>query len=639
MPWLGRAPCHCYTRADMSPSPPDTAMPAAPDDQRQTERKQPDRKANLGALRQLLVFVLPYRWAALGAGAALVVAAGATLGIGQAIRRVIDVGFGGADSQMMDLYFGALFGVVAVLAIATFARFYFVTWLGERVVADIRKAVFSHVLTLNPAFFESTRTGEVQSRLTTDTELIQTLVGSSISVALRNLLLFIGSAVLLGLTSPRLAMLVALVVPLVVLPIVVFGRRLRKLSRESQDRVADLAAQASETLNAIGTVQAYTSEAREAERFSDNAESAFNTAVRRTRARAWLTALVMMLVFGAVNGVMWIGGKAVYAGEMSGGQLSAFVFYAVICAAAVGALSEVWGDVQRAAGAAERLMQLLDTQPDIRAPQQPAKLPARQPNAQGGAVTFQAVHFNYPARPKQAAIDTLDLTVAAGETVAIVGPSGAGKTTLFQLLLRFYDPQQGRILFDGIDIASLDPVDLRRRIGLVAQEAVVFGASVAENIRYGRPDASLDAVYAAAEAAAAHGFIQALPQGYDTYLGERGVRLSGGQRQRIAIARALLRDPPLLLLDEATSSLDAESEVKVQAALEHLMRGRTTLVIAHRLATVRKANRIVVLDKGRILATGTHDSLIQQGGLYARLARLQFLDNPAQIDNGEDAAS
>ncbi len=622
----------------MSQSDPDTAARSPSAQAAAQSSEKADRKANLGALRRLLVFVLPYRWAALGAGVALVVAAAAVLGIGQAIRRVIDVGFGGADSQMMDLYFGALFGVVTLLALATYARFYFVTWLGERVVADIRKAVFGHVLRLNPAFFESTRTGEVQSRLTTDTELIQTLVGSSISVALRNLLLFVGSAVLLGLTSPRLAMLVALVVPMVVLPIVIFGRRLRKLSRESQDRVADLAAQASETLNAIGTVQAYTSEAREAARFSANAENAFSTAVRRTRARAWLTAIVMLLVFGAVNAVMWIGGKAVYANEMSGGELSAFVFYAVICASSLGALSEVWGDVQRAAGAAERLMQLLDTQPDIRAPEQPASLPAKP----AGIVAFQGVRFHYPARPKQAAVDGLDLSIAAGETVAIVGPSGAGKTTLFQLLLRFYDPQQGSILFDGVDITRLDPVELRRHVGLVAQEAVIFGASVAENIRYGRPDASLDDVRAAAEAAAAHGFIQALPQGYDTYLGERGVRLSGGQRQRIASARALLRDPPLLLLDEATSSLDAESEVKVQQALERLMRGRTTLVIAHRLATVRKANRIVVMDKGRILATGSHDSLISQGGLYARLARLQFLDNPIRAEageNGEDAAS
>jgi len=603
------------------------------------------KRPRFGPLGRLLGFVAPYRWVAALAGVALVVAAVAVLGIGQAIRRVIDIGFGAGgavsgeaaaaaagDGRFLDLYFGALFGVVVVLAIATYARFYCVTWLGERVVADIRKAVFAHVLKLSPAFFESTRTGEVLSRLTTDTELIQTLVGSSISVALRNILLFIGSAGLLLITSPRLTLLVALVIPLVVLPIVVFGRRLRLLSRQSQDRVADLSAQAGETLNAITTVQAYTAEGREARRFGQNAESAFGTAVRRTRARASLTALVMLLVFGAVNAVMWIGGKAVFAGEMSGGELSAFVFYAVIGAAAVGALSEVWGDVQRAAGAAERLMQLLGTEPSVRAPTQPLTLPAKP----SGHVQFDDLRFVYPARPNMQAIDGLSLDIAAGETVAIVGPSGAGKTTLFQLLQRFYDPQGGEIRIDGIPVQRLDPVALRQHIGLVAQDPVIFGASVAENIRYGRPDADDAALRAAAEAAAAHGFIQALPQGYDTYLGERGVRLSGGQRQRIAIARALLRDPPILLLDEATSSLDAESERKVQRALERLMHGRTTLVIAHRLATVQKADRIVVMDKGKILAIGKHDSLMREDGLYARLARLQFMN--ATLDDSQAAS-
>lgn len=587
-------------------------MPSDP-----TDPKRP----SLGALRRILGFVAPYRWAVVGAMVALTIAAGAVLGIGQAIRRVIDVGFGTDNGAYLDLYFGALFGVVAILALATFARFYFVTWLGERVVADIRKAVYSHVLKLSPAFFEATRTGEVLSRLTTDTELIQTLVGSSISVALRNVLLFLGSAVLLVITSPRLTLLVALVIPLVVLPIVLLGRRLRRLSRESQDRIADLSAQAGETLNAITTVQAYTYEARESARFAAHTEAAFDTALRRIRARAWLTALVMLLVFGAVNAVMWIGGKAVFAGEMSAGELSAFVFYAVIGASSVGALSEIWGDVQRAAGAAERLMQLLASEPHIRAPMRPQSLPERP----AGRLQFETVRFHYPARPQTAALDGLSLDVAAGETVAIVGPSGAGKTTLFQLLLRFYDPETGRIRFDGIDIADLDPVALRRHIGLVAQEPVIFGTSVADNIRYGRPEASDGEIRAAAEAAAAHGFIQALPQGYDTYLGERGVRLSGGQRQRIAIARALLRDPPVLLLDEATSSLDAESERKVQQALERLMQGRTTLVIAHRLATVQKAGRIVVMEQGRIVASGRHDSLMAEGGLYARLARLQFM--------------
>ncbi|WP_341895707.1 ABC transporter transmembrane domain-containing protein [Ferrovibrio terrae] len=579
----------------------------------------------LSALKPVFRFVAPYRWMAVGAAIALIVTSGAMLMIGQAIRRVIDVGFGHGNGAYLDLYFGALFGVVVILAAGTFARFYCVTWLGERVVADIRRAVYAHVLKLSPTFFEATRSGEVLSRLTTDTELIQTLVGSSISVALRNILLFIGSAGLLIITSPDLTMLVALVIPLVVLPIIILGRRLRKLSRESQDRIADLAAQAGETLNAITTVQAYTYEAREATRFGGHAEAAFGTAVRRIRARAWLTALVMLLVFGAVNAVMWIGGKAVFAGAMSAGELSAFVFYAVVGASSVGALSETWGDVQRAAGAAERLMQLLATEPTIRAPATPLELPA-QP---AGRLQFDAVRFHYPARPLTAALDGLSLDIAAGETVAIVGPSGAGKTTLFQLLLRFYDPDSGHIRFDGCDITQLDPVALRQHIGLVAQEPVIFGATVAENIRYGRPEATDADVHAAAEAAAARGFIQALPQGYDTYLGERGVRLSGGQRQRIAIARALLRDPPVLLLDEATSSLDAESERKVQTALERLMQGRTTLVIAHRLATVQKADRIVVMDQGRIVAAGRHDSLIAEDGLYARLARLQFMTGSA----------
>jgi ATP-binding cassette subfamily B protein len=588
----------------------------------------------ISALKHVVRFVAPYRWMAAGAAVALVVTSGAMLMIGQAIRRVIDAGFGAGNGAYLDLYFGALFGVVVILAFGTFARFYCVTWIGERVVADIRKAVYGHVMKLSPAFFETTRSGEVLSRLTTDTELIQTLVGSSISVALRNILLFVGSAGLLIVTSPRLTLLVALVIPLVVLPIIVLGRRLRKLSRESQDRIADLSARAGETLNAITTVQAYTYESREGERFGRHAEDAFGTAVRRIRARAWLTALVMLLVFGAVNAVMWIGGKAVFAGEMSAGELSAFVFYAIIGASAVGSLSETWGDVQRASGAAERLMQLLATDPAIRAPADPLQLPA-QPT---GRLQFEDVRFHYPARPQTAALDGLSLDIAAGETVAIVGPSGAGKTTLFQLLLRFYDPQAGSIRFDGIDIAKLDPVALRQHIGLVAQEPVIFGATVAENIRYGRPEASDSEVQAAAEAAAAHGFIHALPQGYDTYLGERGVRLSGGQRQRIAIARALLRDPPVLLLDEATSSLDAESERKLQVALERLMQGRTTLVIAHRLATVQKADRIVVMDQGRIIASGRHDSLMAEDGLYARLARLQFMSGEAKSETGADAA-
>ena len=586
----------------------------------ETATSERPKSRDLSHLARMARFLQPYRAQVAGAFAALVVAAGAVLAIGQAVRRVIDHGFGAETPEFLDLYFGALFGVIAVLAFATFARFYLVTWLGERVVADLRRAVFDHVLGLSPAFFETTRTGEVLSRLTTDTELIQTVVGSSASVALRNLLLFVGGAVLLVVTSPRLSLLVALMVPLVVLPIVLFGRRVRVLSRQSQDRVADLSAFAGETLNAITTAQAYTHEPVDSRRFQDAAESVFATARRRIRARAWLTALVMLLVFGAVDWVLWIGGKAVFAGEMSAGQMSAFVFYAVIVASAVGALSEVWGDLQRAAGAAERLMELLAAKPQIHMPARPVPLPPRAE----GAVRFEAVTFRYPSRPDQAALDGFGLEVRPGETVALVGPSGAGKTTVFQLLLRFYDPQTGRITLDGVDIAAADPRDVRRCFGLVAQDPVIFAASALDNIRYGRPDATDAEVRRAAEAAAAAGFLDQLPQGFDTFLGERGMRLSGGQRQRIAIARAILRDPAVLLLDEATSALDAESERKIQAAMETLMRNRTTLVIAHRLATVLKADRIVVMDRGRVVAQGTHPELMNQGGLYARLAKLQF---------------
>ena len=589
---------------------------------RSPSKALPDRPpaSDLSSFWRILHFVRPYRLSVVGALIALMVAAAAVLGIGQAVRRVIDFGFGSQSAEFIDLYFAALFGVVIVLAMATFARFYLVSWLGERVVADIRKAVYDHVLTLSPAFFETTRTGEVLSRLTTDTELIQTVVGSSASVALRNFFLFIGGAVLLVITSVRLTLLVALIVPFVLLPIIVFGRLVRRLSRASQDQVADMSAIAGETLNAIPTVQAYTHEPHDTRRFGAAAEGTFAVAIRRVRARAWLTALVMLLVFGAVDAVLWFGGKSVLDGSMSAGQLSAFVFYAVIVAAALGALSEVWGDVQRAAGAAERLMELLSTEPVIKAPAEPVVLP--EPPI--GAVCFEAVTFHYPSRPDHPALIDISLAVKPGETVAVVGPSGAGKTTMLQLLLRFYDPEAGRITLDGIDITRADPMAVRARLGLVAQEPVIFAATAAENIRYGRPGASDADVRAAADAAAASGFLDALPQGFDTFLGERGVRLSGGQRQRIAIARAILRDPSVLLLDEATSSLDAESERKVQVALERLMRGRTTLVIAHRLATVLKADRIVVLDQGRINAIGTHAALLAENGLYARLARLQF---------------
>ena len=565
-------------------------------------------------------FAAQYRWHVIGAGIALVVAAGSTLVVGQALRAMVDRGFGGQDQAGINIYFIAVFGVVMVLAGSTFARHYLVSWLGERVVADIRKRVYSHVIGLSPEFFEVTRTGEVLSRLTTDTTLIQSVVGSSASIALRNVLLFLGGLVMLAVTSPKLAGLVVLALPLVVVPIFVFGRRVRKLSRSTQDRVADVGAHAGESLNAIQTVQAFNHEALDVRGFAGAVETSFQTAVTLIRARSWMTVFVMLLVFGAVDLVLWIGARDVLAGTMSGGELAAFIFYAVLVASAMGALAEVVGDLQRAAGATERLMELLATQPIIAAPVNPKTLPVPA----NGAVQFQDVTFHYPSRPETPALADFTLSVKPGETIALVGPSGAGKSTVFQLLLRFYDPQKGHIALEGMPLTDVDPQAARRAIGLVPQDAVVFGISAAENIRYGRPDATDAEVRAAATAANAVEFIDALPDGLATNLGERGTRLSGGQRQRIAIARAVLRDAPILLLDEATSALDAESERAVQKALEPLMTGRTTIVIAHRLATVLRADRIVVMDRGKIVSIGTHAELIREGGLYARLAALQF---------------
>jgi ATP-binding cassette subfamily B protein len=566
-------------------------------------------KGSLAALRGLLPFLRPYRRQFMLAGIALLVAAGATLAIPYAFKQMIDHGFGahagGQGIRNVNATFLALFGVASVLAVATAARFYTVSWLGERVTADIRSAVYRHVVGQSPEFFETTQTGEVLSRLTTDTTLIQSVVGTSISLALRNTLLFLGGLAMLFVTSARLTSIILGLLVLVVVPIVLFGRRVRTLSRDSQDRIADASALAGEILNAMPTVQAFTQEKREAGRFG-----------------ASLTMVAIVLVFGAIVFVLWLGAHAVLAGTMTGGDLGQFILYASIVSGAIGALSEVMGEAQRAAGAAERLLELLSVRSVIRDPAHPQPLPAR--TAGGAALRLEQLEFFYPSRPDSAALDRVSLDIQPGETVAVVGPSGAGKSTLFQLLLRFYDPQSGAIRLDGVDIRDLELHTLRGAIGIVPQDTVIFSANAMENIRYGRPTASDAEVIAAARQAAAHEFIERLPEGYAAFLGERGVRLSGGQRQRIAIARALLKNPPLLLLDEATSALDAESERLVQRALEAAMVGRTTLIIAHRLATVQRADRIVVMEDGRIVETGTHASLVALGGIYANLAALQF---------------
>jgi ATP-binding cassette subfamily B protein len=587
----------------------------------------PERqKSSLATLRGLMPFLAPYRRQFVLAGLALLVAAGATLAIPYAFKQMIDLGFGGngigSSSHHIDLYFLALFGVASILAIATAARFYMVSWLGERVTADLRSAVYAHVVTQSPQFFETTKTGEVLSRLTTDTTLIQALIGTSISMALRNFLLFVGGMIMLFITSIKLTSIIIVMLGAVVLPIVIYGRRVRKLSRESQDRIADASGLAGEILNAMPTVQAFTHETIEADRFGSSVERAFQTAMQRISARAGLTMMAILLVFGAIVFVLWLGAHAVIQGRMTGGDLGQFILYASLVAGSIGALSEVLGDSQRAAGATERLLHLISAKSPVQSPLLPDTLPPRTAN--GAALALRDIEFNYPSRPDTSALHGLSLDVAPGETVAIVGPSGAGKTTLFQLMLRFYDPQQGSILLDGVDIKYLDLHTLRNAIGIVPQDTVIFSENAMENIRYGRVGASDEEVIAAAKMAAADEFITRLPQGYQCFLGERGVRLSGGQRQRIAIARALLKNPPLLLLDEATSALDAESERAVQGALEAAMIGRTTLVIAHRLATVQRATRIIVLEHGHIVETGTHASLIAAGGLYASLAALQF---------------
>ncbi len=565
-------------------------------------------------------FLRPYAGRAAAAAVSLALAAGLVLLLGQGVRRLIDEGFASADgASHLNQAAGAMFAVIVALGLSTSLRFYLMAWLGERVAADMRAALYAQVLRLSPAFFETMRTGDVLTRLTTDTAQLQGLIGAAVSQWLRSAVVAAGALVMLVVTSAKLALLVIAVVPLVVLPLVVFGRRERKLSRSAQDRIADLGAYAEETVNALRTVQAFTHEAVDRARFGTRVEDSIGAALRRARMRAALILSVVVLGFGAITLSLWVGGLDVVHGRMSGGALSAFVFYAILVATSATAMSELWSEVQRAAGSAGRIAELLAEPPGIAAPPCPAPLPTPPV----GRVEFDAVSFRYPSRPDTSALDGFTLRVEPGETVALVGPSGAGKTTVFQMLLRFYDPAAGRVLLDGVDVRDADPGAVRARIGLVSQDPVIFGADVWDNIRYGRPDATDADVRAAARAASA-GFLDDLPQGFDTFLGERGLRLSGGQRQRVAIARALLRDAPVLLLDEATSALDAESEAAVQHALAVLEKGRTTLVIAHRLATVRRADRIVVMDAGRVVATGPHEALVRQGGLYARLAELQF---------------
>lgn len=600
------------------------AQPTSPGPGKPGKNEEREKSKRLGSLRALVPFLRPYSGLVLSALFALIATAMISLTLPLAVRRVVD-NFYTKDPATLDLYFAAALGIALLLALGTGLRYALVTRLGERVVADIRKTVFDRVIGMSPAFYENILTGEVLSRITTDTTLLLSVIGSSVSIALRNLLIFVGGLVLMLLTSPTLTGLVLLIVPAVVVPILVLGRKLRVLSRENQDWIAASSGNASEALSAVQTVQAYTHEAASRRQFADVTELSYDAAKRRITTRAFMTVIVIFLAFAGIVGVLWVGAQNVRTGEMTQGALVQFVIYSVMVAGAVAALSEIWGELQRASGATERLVELLHTTDTVSDPETPQALP--QPVT--GRISFEAVGFAYPARPETHALDGVSFTVEPGETVAFVGPSGAGKTTIIQMLLRFYDPSSGHILLDGVDLADLRRDDFRAAVALVPQDPVIFAASALENIRFGRPDATDAEIAAAAKAAAAHDFISALPDGYDSYLGERGVMLSGGQKQRIAIARAILRDAPVLLLDEATSALDAESERAVQEAVDRLSAGRTTLIVAHRLATVKKADRIIVMDQGRVVATGPHDKLVAEDGLYARLARLQFTEGIA----------
>ncbi|MGB0960268.1 MAG: ABC transporter transmembrane domain-containing protein [Halocynthiibacter sp.] len=583
-----------------------------------------DKSKNVGAVRGLIPFIKPYKIGILMAGFALTLTASVSLILPLAVRRVVD-GFSAGDFDLLNQYFFAAILIAGLLALGTGMRYYLVTRLGERIVADIRKAVFARVIRQSPVFYENIMTGEVLSRITTDTTLIQSVIGSSVSVALRNILMFIGGMVLMLFTSAKLTGLVLLIVPGVVVPIIVLGRRLRNLSRENQEWIAISSGKASESLSAVQTVQSFTHETRSTDAFDDVTEKAFATALTRIGARALMTVIVIFLIFLGVVGVLWIGARDVNAGIMTTGQLVQFVIYAILVAGGVGALSEIWGELQRAAGATERLVELLNIEDVIEETDTPT--PLEQPAK--GALSFENVSFSYPARPNQKALKTVSFSIKPGETVALVGPSGAGKSTILQLLQRFYDPSEGMISMDGVDVSKLAKSDLRGAMSLVPQDPVIFADTARENIRFGRPEATDADVEAAAKAAAAHDFLMALPDGYDSFVGERGVMLSGGQKQRIAIARAILRDAPVLLLDEATSALDAESERLVQDAVDKMAEDRTTLIVAHRLATVKKADRIFVFEDGEIVAVGPHEQLVKDGGLYARLAKLQFTEGAA----------